>query len=108
MEHYQEVLCRYCSSTDLQKNGKSKQNKQRYRCKNCEKSFILRYTYNACSPGIKEQIDKMLLNSSGTPDIGRVLKISKDTVTAHIKKNDKSEPQLSKADTRDRSSISLY
>ena len=34
----------------------------------------------------------MLLNSSETRDIGRVLKISKDTVTAHIKKTTKVNP----------------
>ena len=92
MEHFQKLSCRYCASTDLQKNGKNQQSKQCYRCKSCKRSFILNYTYNAYKIGVREQIDEMLLNSSGTRDIGRVLKISKDTVTAHIKKNDKSEP----------------
>lgn len=86
MDHFKKITCNYCGSSDLQKNGKNQQKKQCYRCKNCKKNFILNYTYNACKPGIKEQIDKMLLNSSGTRDIGRVLQISKDTVTAHIKK----------------------
>ena len=86
MEHFQKILCRYCNSEDLQRNGKNRQSKQCYRCKLCKKSFILNYTYNAYNPGVKEQVDQMLLNSSGTRDIGRVLKISKDTVTAHIKK----------------------
>jgi len=86
MKHLRTILCRYCNTSDLQKNGKDRNKKQRYRCKSCKKNFILDYTYNAYAPGVKEQIDKMLLNSSGTRDIGRALKISKDTVTAHIKK----------------------
>jgi len=88
MEHFQKISCRYCKSVDLQKNGKNQQGKQCYRCKSCKRNFIIDYTYNACKPGVKQQIDEfeLLLNSSGTRDIGRVLNISKDTVTAHIKK----------------------
>ncbi len=76
MEHFQKLSCRYCASTDLQKNGKNQQSKQCYRCKYCKRSFILNYTYNAYKTGVREQIDEMLLNSSGTRDIGRVLNSS--------------------------------
>ena len=37
--------------------------------------------------GNKAKIIEMTLNSSGVRDIGRVLRISKDTVTSELKKN---------------------
>ncbi|MFV0247413.1 MAG: IS1-like element transposase [Tenacibaculum sp.] len=36
--------------------------------------------------GIKEQIDKLILNSSGVRDTARVLGINKNTVISHLKK----------------------
>ncbi|WP_345375362.1 IS1-like element transposase, partial [Algivirga pacifica] len=75
-----------CESTDLVKNGRSCCGKQRYRCNSCKKYFQTDYSYNAWKAGTKEQIDKMTLNGSGVREIGRVLNIGKDTVTAHLKK----------------------
>lgn len=95
MIHHQEIQCPYCKGNDLQKNGKSVSGAQRWFCKGCKKYFQLDYRYNAYKPGIKEKIIEMTLNSSGVRDIGRVLLISKDTVTAVLKKNAKNEPSFS-------------
>jgi transposase-like protein len=72
---------------DLQKNGMSLNGTQRWFCKDCKRYFRLEYRYNACKRGVKEKIIEMTLNSSGVRDIGRVLGISKDTVTSELKKN---------------------
>jgi transposase-like protein len=95
MVHQQIIHCPHCSCTDLQKNGKTPNGTQRWYCKGCKKYFRLDYRYNACKQGIKEKITEMTLNSSGVRDIGRVLSISKDTVTAVLKKNFKIEPLFS-------------
>jgi transposase-like protein len=92
MVHQQAIQCRYCSGTDLRKNGKCTNGTQRYFCKLCKKQFRLAYCYNAYKPGVKEKIIELTLNSSGVRDIGRVLSISKDTVTSVLKKNVKNEP----------------
>jgi transposase-like protein len=92
MVHQQEILCPHCQGRDLQKNGKSPNGTQRWYCKTCTKYFRLDYRYNACKQGIKEQIIELTLNSSGVRDIGRVLSISKDTVTAVLKKTLKTNP----------------
>ena len=86
MKQLLHVTCRYCESEDLIKNGHSENGTQRYRCNACHKSFQLSYTYRAWEPGVKEQIVTQTLNSSGVRDIGRNLGISKDTVTAELKK----------------------
>jgi transposase-like protein len=86
---YIKVLCPYCGSEDIVLYGKNASGKQRFLCKNSEcshKIFQLDYKYNACKQGIKQQIIDMVQNGSGTRDIGRVLNISKDTVTATLKK----------------------
>ena len=95
MVHYQTIHCPHCQGTDLYKNGNSVTGTPRWFCKECRKYFQLNYRYNACKQGIKEKIIEMTLNSSGVRDIGRVLSISKDTVTTVLKKNAKNEPLFS-------------
>jgi len=84
-----KVKCPYCGSEDVVKNGKQKSGAQRYMCRNSEcehKTFQLEYKNNASKPGMHEKIIEMVMNGSGTRDTGRVLKISKDTVTKVLKK----------------------
>ena len=87
MKQYIKIICRHCGSDELVKNGHSENGKQRYRCNNCKKSFQTEYRYNAWQPGVKDQIETQTLNSSGVRDIGRNLKISKNTVISELKKN---------------------
>ena len=89
MLHYHELHCVHCSNNDLVKNGKSPNGTQRWRCNKCKKSFRFVYRYNACKPGVKATVIEMTLNGSGVRDIGRVLKISKDTVCFVLKKTPK-------------------
>ena len=86
MIHYEEKRCPYCGNNDLLKNGKSRTGTQQWRCKKCNKYFQYEYSYNACKQGVKEQIVKLTLNSSGVRDISRVLKINKNTVISVLKK----------------------
>ena len=53
------------------------------------KTFQIEYAYNACVPGVREKIIDMAMNGSGVRDTGRVLGISKDTVTSILKKRKK-------------------
>lgn len=92
MEHKQTITCPSCSSSHLYKGGLSKTGVQRWHCQDCRKYFQLTYSYKAREPGVKEQIDALILNSSGVRDTARVLGINKNTVIAHLKKNASSEP----------------
>lgn len=81
-----QVSCAYCKqASDVVKNGKAETGHQRYRCRNCNKSFQLEYRYNGNIPGMHERIIKMTMNGSGVRDIGRVLEISPTTVISHLK-----------------------
>lgn len=87
MKQYAEIKCPKCGKSDLVRNGHSKNGEQRYRCNICRKCFQIDYSYNACRPGIKEQIEKQTLNSNGVRDISRNLGIAKGTVISELKKN---------------------
>jgi len=86
-----EVKCPYCQSNEIVRNGKDKNNKQRYLCKNKEckqQTFLLNYTDKGRTPYIKNLILKMSVNGSGIRDTSRVLEISPNTVIETIKKAD--------------------
>ncbi len=81
-----QVACIHCQQTfNVVKNGKAETGHQRYRCKDCNKSFQLEYRYNGNLPGTHEQIIKMAMDGSGVRDIGRVLEISPATALARLK-----------------------
>jgi transposase-like protein len=94
MIHTTDILCSSCGGNNLQKNGMSPNGTQRWHCKECKRYFQLTYRYNAYIYGIKDKVIAMTLNSSGVRDIGRVLKINKNTVVAILKKNSKNQPLL--------------
>ncbi len=83
------VKCKYCKSTDIEKNGKSKDGRQYYRCKECRKKFMLDYKYNGCNPGIDEDVVKLSINGCGISDITRILGIGKNRVKKALKKKPK-------------------
>ncbi len=83
------IRCPCCGSDKISKNGHSKAGKQVYNCNNkacTRKNFIEQYTHKAYKPDVREQVLKMVVNGTGTRATGRILGISKDTVTAILKK----------------------
>ncbi len=83
---FTEIHCPNCQSLNLVKNGKTRNKKQKYRCKNCQKQFITNYTYRGCRKDIRSLILPMTLNSSGIRDTSRVLRISTNTVQKYLLK----------------------
>ncbi|WP_187650959.1 IS1 family transposase [Xenorhabdus indica] len=82
-----DVVCRYChKSEDVKGHGKGSRGHPRYHCYACRKTFQLNYTYQACQPGMKEQIADMAMNNSGVRDTARVLKIGINTVIRTLPK----------------------
>lgn len=82
---YEEVACPRCSSLNIKKNGITRQQKQRYRCKDCQRQFITDYTYQAYKPEVRSLILAMTMNGSGIRDISRVLQTSTNTVLKLIR-----------------------
>ena len=89
-----KVKCPYCGSEEVSLYGKNSTGRQRYLCRNkgcCHKTFQQEYKNEACRPGMRERIVEMAMNGAGTRDTGRVLGVSKDTVTAVLKKRKNSQ-----------------
>ena len=81
------IICPHCGDPDpVRRHGTTAKGVQRYRCLACKKSFIKDYTYLAYKPEVKAKILEMALNGNGVRDTARVLKISQNTVSSHIKK----------------------
>jgi len=86
------VTCPYCNSDNVVKNGKSREGKQRFLCKNeqCNhQTFLIEYEYTGSNPQIKKKILNMAINGSGIRDTARVLGISPNTVILNIKASEK-------------------
>ena len=87
----QVLHCPNCQGTDIVRHGKTRQGKQRYRCreKGCAgRTFLLKYCYAGQSPTVKQQMVDMAMNASGIRDTARVLHISPNTVLVELKKLD--------------------
>jgi len=82
---YEEVTCPRCSSLNVKKNGTTRQQKQRYQCKDCQRQFITDYSYRGCVSSVRELVVPMTINGSGIRDISRVLSISTNTVLSIIR-----------------------
>ena len=82
---FKPISCPKCGSLSIKKNGRSKQLKQRYRCKWCLHQFITDYSYQGWRPEVRRQIVPMTLNGSGIRDISRVLSVSINTVLKTIR-----------------------
>jgi transposase-like protein len=83
------VHCPHCGSEKVSKNGHNRTGKQVYNCNNSEckhRNFVEEYTNRAYDPEVREQVLKMAVNCTGTRATGRILGISKDSVTAILKK----------------------
>ena len=89
MEKEIKKRCPYCGSAKTSKNGHNKLGKQRYNCNNKEcshRTFIEEYSRKGHDPRIRRQVLVMTAEGTGTRATGRILGISKDTVTAILKK----------------------
>ena len=86
---FQVLHCPNCHGVDIVRHAKTRQGKQRYRCReqHCAgRTFLLDSSYPGQSPAVKQQIVDTALNASGIRDTARVLYVSTHTVVAERKK----------------------
>lgn len=78
------IVCKNCRSKNINKSGFTYNKKQRYRCKNCQKKFIINYTYNAYQESINQQIITLIKEGVGIWSTARILAISTTTLLKRI------------------------
>ncbi|MFA7448889.1 MAG: IS1 family transposase [Weeksellaceae bacterium] len=77
-------VCPHCKGKEWVKNGFTKNRKQQYHCKPCNKRFIDYYTYNAYQPNLNYQIVLLTKEGLGIRSTARVLQISATTLLKRI------------------------
>jgi transposase-like protein len=70
------VHCPSCHSHEVIKNRFNATNKQMYRCKKCERQFVLNPDKSPISAHEKDLIDKLLLERIPLAGIARVVGVS--------------------------------
>lgn len=78
--------CSNCvgENSEFIKYGKTNFGKQRYQCKSCKKTSILKYTYNAYKENINRKIVQLTKEGLGIRSTARILKISVTTLLKRI------------------------
>ena len=86
------IPCKLCGSARVVKSGISK-GEQRYKCKECEKSFYNRETGRVPS-ATKAQAIEMYLNNVGVRKTAKFLKVSPTAVVNWVKEANKRVEKL--------------
>ena len=76
--------CPLCKSQSIIKNGTTKNKKQQYHCKNCNKRFIDFYTHKAHQPSTNNSIILLTKEGLGIRSTARILRISTTTLLKRI------------------------
>jgi len=81
-----KIRCPKCGSEKAVRNGKKKNGKQLYKCRDCNRQYIGDHekTYKGTIPSVVNQIKLMLVRGSGIRDISIVLFVSVYKVLATL------------------------
>lgn len=104
--------CSRCVGKNVEfiKHGKTKDGKQRYQCKGCKSTSILKYTYQAYRKFINPKIIQYIKEGLGIRSIARILKISRTTLLKRIIQisNNVQQPKVSTNQTYEVDELCTY
>ena len=80
------VRCAHCDSPDLVKNGHAPNGKQKYRCRACGRQSRENPRPHVTSQQRREEILRAYQERSSLRGLARTFKVSRNSVTAWIKK----------------------
>lgn len=78
------VSCPSCEYDKTIKNGHIHNGKQRYRCKACNRQFVLNPTKKVISEETREHIDKLLLEKIPLAGIARAMEVSETWLQNYV------------------------
>ncbi len=76
--------CPSCQSGDVVKNGRTRHDKQNYKCRDCGRQFVENPQWRIISEETKGIIDRLLLEKLPLAGIARALQISKLWVQQYV------------------------
>jgi transposase-like protein len=80
------VRCPHCDSPAIVKNGHAPNGKQKYRCRACHRQSREKPTPHVTADARREEILRAYQERSSLRGLARTFKVSRNTVTAWIKK----------------------
>jgi len=80
------MRCCHCNSLEVVKNGSTSTGKQKYKCKSCNRQFVLNPKSNKIGEETKQLIDKLLLEKISLAGIVRSTQVSKRWLQYYVNK----------------------
>lgn len=102
------ITCPSCTSGNIKKNGHIHNGKQRYRCKDCQRQFVVAPTQRLISEPQKELINKLLLERISLAGICRTMQVSEAWLQEYIGDLYASQPDDLCADIPDGEAIQAH
>jgi len=82
----EKIVCRWCGSREVVKNGKKKDGRQNYLCKECGRQMVERPRYKRMREEDLKMVVKMRDEGMSYSAIARVLGYSEATIRMHLLK----------------------
>lgn len=89
----QEIVCPRCQSTHIVKNGFIHNGKQKYKCKDCSRQFVLNPQNHKVSQETKQLIDSLLVERISLRGIQRVTGVSWSWLQNYVNDKYRSVPR---------------
>ena len=80
-------MCYHCGSNRVNKDGRTRNNKQRFKCRECGRSLRENPSTNAYSAPRQEEILRAYHERTSLRGLSRVFGVSRQTVTSWLKKS---------------------
>ncbi len=81
------VLCRHCQSQNVIKHGRDKRNVQRFRCRDCQRTFQKPEQDRSYTPAFRAQVLAAYQERASMRGVARVFGISRLTLADWLKKS---------------------
>ena len=81
------VLCRHCQSNNVIKHGRDRRNVQRFRCRDCERTFQKPEEDRSYTPAFRAQVLAAYQERASMRGVSRVFGIARGTLDGWLKKS---------------------
>lgn len=78
--------CPNCASSQIVKNGRIHNGKQRFKCYGCGRQFVEHPTQKVVTQATRDLIDRLLLERISLAGIARAVKVSEQWLQTYVKK----------------------
>jgi transposase-like protein len=100
-------LCPSCSSSDIVKNGRIHNAKQRFKCQECGRQFVEHSQKKVIGSATRELIDRLLLERISLAGIARAVQVSEVWLQRYVNEKYASVPRRVQVSPKKRGGVSV-